>query len=126
MQIQKKNIAVAIILSIVTCGIYSLYWVYCLNEDANKVSQEQNPMGGGMVILLTIVTCGIFGIYWCYKQGEKISRAETMRGLPSSDRAVLYLILALFGFAIIDYALMQDSLNKIADADGGQQNAAQG
>lgn len=125
MQIQKRNIVVAIILTIVTCGIYGLYWLYCLNEDANRVSQEPSPMGGGMVILLSIITCGIFGIYWCYKQGEKLSRAETMRGLPTSDRAILYLILALFGLSIINYALMQDTLNKLADVDGAQQNVAE-
>ena len=32
--IQQRNIAVCIILSIVTCGIYGIYWLICLNDDA--------------------------------------------------------------------------------------------
>lgn len=60
--IQKRNIAVCIILSIVTCGIYGIYWFICLNNDTNTAS---NTFGtsGGVAFLLTLVTCGIYGIY---------------------------------------------------------------
>ena len=119
MPIQKRDLAMCIILSIVTCGIYGIYWVYCLNEDANQISAEPEPMSGGLVILLTIVTCGLFGIYWCYKQGEKLDRAAMMRNYPPTNRGVLYLILAFFGLSIVNYALMQDDLNKLIDISGG-------
>ncbi len=111
--IKERSIAVCIILSIVTCGIYGLYWIICLNNDANTAS---NTFGtsGGMVILLTIVTCGIYGIYWSYKQGEKIDAAKKSRGMDSGNSGVLYLILTIFGFGIIAYALMQNELNKLA------------
>ena len=33
MQIPRRNIALCIVLSIVTCGIYGLYWLLCLAED---------------------------------------------------------------------------------------------
>ena len=66
------------------------------------------------VVLLTIVTCGIYGIYWAYKQGEKLDFTKNNRGIPSSNSGVLYLILQIFGFGIIAYALMQNELNKLA------------
>lgn len=111
--IQQRNIAVCIILSIVTCGIYGLYWMACLNNDANTAS---NTFGtsGGMVVLLSIVTCGIYGIYWAFKQGEKIDAAKANRGIPSSNSGILYLILSLFGFGIVAWALMQNEMNKLA------------
>ena len=74
--IQQRNLAVCIILTIVTCGIYGLVWLYWLNDDTNTVSNEPNPTSGGIVILLSIVTCGIYGIYWAYKQGEKLIRSQ--------------------------------------------------
>ena len=117
--IQKRNIAVCIILSLVTCGIYGLYWLVVLNDDTNKVSNEQQPTSGGMVLLLTIVTCGIYGMYWCYKQGEKLDRAAAMRGLPMGNKAILYLIFSILGLSIVSYALMQDSINEIVDVDAG-------
>lgn len=111
--IQKRNIAVCIILSIVTCGIYGIYWFICLNNDTNTAS---NTFGtsGGMAFLLTLVTCNIYGIYWSYKQGEKIDAAKMNRGILSSNSGVLYLILTLFGFSIVAWALMQNELNQLA------------
>lgn len=36
--IQSRSIPLCIILSIITCGIYGLYWLVCLaNEDRKSV-----------------------------------------------------------------------------------------
>ena len=112
--IEKRNIVVCIILSFVTCGIYSIYWMVCLTNDVNKVSGDVNGTSGGIAVLLTFVTCGIYGIYWAYKQGEKLDFTKNNRGIPSSNSGVLYLILQIFGFGIIGWALMQNELNKLA------------
>lgn len=112
--IERRNIAVCIVLTLVTCGIYGIYWIVCLTDDVNTVSGDVNGTSGGMVVLLTIVTCGIYGIYWAYKQGEKLDFTKNNRGIPSSNSGVLYLILQIFGFGIIAYALMQNELNKLA------------
>ena len=112
--IERRNIAVCIVLTLVTCGIYGIYWIVCLTNDVNTVSGDVNGTSGGMVVLLTIVTCGIYGIYWAYKQGEKRDFTKNNRGIPSSNSGVLYLILQIFGFGIIAYALMQNELNKLA------------
>lgn len=112
--IERRNIVVCIVLTLVTCGIYGIYWIVCLTNDVNTVSGDVNGTSGGMVVLLTIVTCGIYGIYWAYKQGEKLDFTKNNRGIPSSNSGVLYLILQIFGFGIIAYALMQNELNKLA------------
>ncbi|MCD8094929.1 MAG: DUF4234 domain-containing protein [Ruminococcus sp.] len=101
-------------LSLVTCGIYGLYWLYCLTEDSNKISNEPNPTSGGMVILLSIVTCNIYLWYWMYKRGEIIDNYNLQRGLPPSSNSIIYLLLSIFGFSIISYCLLQNELNKIA------------
>lgn len=111
--IKERNIAVCIILTIVTCGFYGIYWFICLNNDANTAS---NTFGtsGGVAYLLTLVTCGIYGLFWAYKQGEKIDNAKTARGNASSNTGIVYLLLFIFGLGIIAYALMQNELNKLA------------
>ncbi len=111
--IQQRNIALYVVLSVVTCGLFALYWMLVLNEDANTVSKT-NGTSGGMVILLSIITCGIYTIYWMYKQGEKIDAAKNERGIPSSNTGIIYLVLSLVGLGIVSYILMQDSLNKLA------------
>ena len=111
--IPKRNIAVCIILSIFTCGIYNIYWFICLNNDANTASRTYGT-SGGMAFLLSIVTCGIYYLFWAYKQGEKIDAAKKDRGIPSSNSGLVYLLLSVFQLSIVAEALMQNELNQLA------------
>ncbi len=119
--ITKRSIGLAILLSVITCGIFGIYWFIVLTDDTNVAANDQQGTSGGVAFLLTLVTCGIYGYYWAYKQGEKLDYAKQARNVPSSNSNILYLILQIFGLGIIGYALMQDNLNKIADLDGGNQ-----
>lgn len=110
--VTQRNIALCIVLSLITCGIYGLYWFVCLTEDVNAVANETEATSGVMALVFTIITCGIYGLYWAYKCGEKLDKAKTDRGLQASNGGVLYLILYLFG-GIIAYALIQNELNKM-------------
>ena len=110
---QERNIAVCIILSIVTCGIYGLYWLYSMAEDMKTVTGDANATSGGVLILLTIITCGIYLWYWMYKQGCQIDAIKTARGIPSSSTGVIYLVLCIFELGIVAYALLQNELNNL-------------
>ena len=106
--IAPRSIPLCIIFSLITCGIYGIYWMIKLNDEVNIVSGEPQATSGGIVFLLTVVTCGIFGLYWRYKRGERCDRIKGMNG----NSGILYLILGIVGFSIISYCLMQDTLNK--------------
>lgn len=106
---KERNIAVSIILTIVTCGIYGLYWCACVNDELKHEAKEDGFTSGGMVILLSIVTCGIYTIYWSYKMGEFVDKTKNAK---DSNTAILYLILSLIGMDIVIYALIQNELNK--------------
>lgn len=115
--IQRRSIAMCIILSLVTCGIYGIYWFVVLTDDANTLLPDNkglNNTSGGVAFLLSLVTCGIYGLYWAYKQGEKIDEAKAARGIMSSNSGIIYLLLTIFGFGIIAEALMQNELNSMA------------
>ena len=106
--IKERSIVKAIILSLVTCGIYSIFWFISLTNEMNKASGKEADTNGGVAFLLNLVTCGIYGIYWAYKMGEK-------RDIVANEKAssnIVYLVLALFGFGIVVYGLTQDALNK--------------
>ena len=111
----KRNIGLCIVLSIITCGIYGIYWFVVLANDTNVASgHAQDGTSGGVAFLLTLVTCGIYGYYWAYKQGEKLNEAKAMRNMPADSNAgIIYLILQIFGLGIVAYALMQNELNKM-------------
>jgi len=111
--IKQKSIPMCIILSIVTCGIYGIIWFISLTDDTNTACGKPGT-SGGMAFLLSIITLGIYLLYWTYKQGEKLDEAKQAKGIPSGNSGILYLLLSIFGLSIIAYALMQDSLNKLA------------
>ena len=109
----NRNIALCIVLSFITCGIYSLYWMYVLNEEINSLSGHENDTNGGLVLLFTIISCGIYGIYWSYKMGEKTDEIKNRLFSGSANNSsILFLILALFGLSIVNFAIMQDTINK--------------
>lgn len=114
-RVQERNIGLAIVLTIVTCGIYGLYWLVCLVNDLNEASDNPTDTSGGLVLLLIIVTCGIYGWYWYYKAGEKVDYIHSKSGRPSSSNTgILYLILGIFGLGIVNYCLIQNELNQVA------------
>ena len=115
---EQRNVALCVILTIVTCGIYGIYWFICLVNDLNYATGDVQSPSGGMVFLLDIVTCGIYGLYWCYKAGDKIDRVKQQWGIPSSNTGILYLILSLIGLDIVVWALVQSEVNGMMGGAG--------
>ncbi len=103
-----------IVLSVITCGLYGIYWQYCLAEDMNLVSDRQDGTSGAMVVVLTLVTCGIYGLYWVYRSGDVLDRLRSAQGRMECHLGILYLVLGLLGVGIVSYALMQAELNEYA------------
>ena len=122
MKIEKRNVVTCIILSFVTCGIYAIIWALKMLKEAVQVKDPADD--GVLEIVLGILLCPV-GFYLAEK---KLTEGCQARGIAHEDRSILYIVLGFLGFGIVDYALMQSDLNKIADytafsapADGFQQ-----
>ena len=112
--VKQRNIVLQIVLSIITCGIYGIYWMITLTDDTAAKSGDTD-LSGVKAFLLGIVTCGIYTFFWYYKMGKALKVAGDNAGVQIEDNSTLYLILGLFGLGIVNYCLMQNDLNKIAD-----------
>jgi hypothetical protein len=120
---ERRNIALCIVLSIVTCGIYYIYWYYCIARDFyNSNTPNRIDTSPGMIILLDIITCGIYGIYVYYKWGKQTQEIYNMYGLPGEDKSTMYLVLAIvtsyIGLGFIVDALIQNDLNMLSNGPG--------
>jgi hypothetical protein len=113
--VQEKNVAVQIILSLVTCGIYALCWLYALDSDTRRISDDYSGIDPGTSILITVLTCGLFSLYQFYQIGQRIPKAQRLAGLaPDKDRGVLLLVLCLLtGGYIIPLAIAQNDVNNL-------------
>ncbi|HBA60606.1 MAG TPA: hypothetical protein DCZ92_07270 [Elusimicrobia bacterium] len=107
-----RNIALGIIFTIITCGIYNLFWNWQQMKTCNELlgREEFNPP---MVILLSLVTCGLYFIYYQYCMGGVIVEIQRARSVPPFENLpILSLLLSLFGLSIIVDAIHQNELNK--------------
>ena len=112
--IQKKDIVLWIILSIITCGIAGIIWFVQITDDVSKVSKTDD-FSGIKCLLLSIITCGIYSFYWAYKIGKLMDEAAEKNGNTPKDNAIIYLILQICKLDIVNYAIMQDELNNYAE-----------
>ena len=115
-RVTNRNIGVAILLSIVTCGIYALVWFISMVNEVNRVcDDEKSSQSGGVVFLLTLITCGIYGIVWFFQAGKRMENAGRKYGIQISDNSTVYLILGIFQLSIVNYCLLQSDLNKFSN-----------
>ena len=118
--IKERNIVVCILLTIITCGIYGIYWFVTLTDDASRVNNDPD-FTGVKSFIFTLITCGIYGIYWNYKIGKEMYEANQKVGIQASDNSVIYLILSIFGLSIVTYCLVQNDLNTLSRQNNVQQ-----
>lgn len=95
--IQKYNFWKYLLLGLVTCGIYQLYYLYKWTEDTNRLSQgvykpSQNYL---VVFLLSMVTCGIYYYIWTYQQGERLKVVGDANGIQINETGIHHLLLTL-------------------------------
>lgn len=64
----------AFFFSIITLGIYDLYLIHKMAQEANLVDEKGKKVGGLIFfIVFTILTAGIYSLYWNYKVCEKFA-----------------------------------------------------
>lgn len=88
-----------ILLSIVTCGFYSYYFIYTIARDTNIMCDTDGKSTGGLLkfIGLSIITCGIYAWYWYYTLGNRLAENAPRYGLRFEENGTTVLLWLLFG-----------------------------
>lgn len=107
--LKERNVVTVILLSIVTCGIYSLYWTYVTMDALDKEGQASNmPVIAQFLLLFVYVGYILFGI----NADANINAIKEKKGVATADNKVLWLILGLV-FPIALIALIQNEINQL-------------
>lgn len=109
MAIKKRNIVTCIILSLITCGIYAIYWAIMLAKEAVSV---KDPADSGVLEIVLMLFLPFLGFFLAEK---KLTEGCAAKGIAHEDRSIIYLILGLLGLSIVNYCLMQNDLNGLAN-----------
>ena len=115
--VKEKSIGLCVVLSIVTCGIYGIYWLYTIAHDLNDLCESQNQEKGaepGLVVVLGIVTCGIYSLYYLWKAGKMVASLTRSNGQHPSDDSIVLMVLALLQLSLVSYCILQSHINGFA------------
>lgn len=109
----EMGIALSIVLSILTCNLYNIYWNYRQFQAMNRLlgREEYNFW---LWLVLSIVTCFLFHVYYEYKMGSDLHAYMAGRGYyVNPNLAVIGLVFASLGMWIVSDAIYQHELNRL-------------
>jgi len=100
--VQERNFWMLVLLSIVTCGIYAIYFWYVYANDMNKVCEGDGKETTNylVVFLLSIITCGIYQFIWFYQVGNRMQENAPRYGLSFQENGTSILLWMLLGSLI--------------------------
>jgi len=102
-----------LVLTVITCGIFSLYWNYRQMEACNDLVGRQE-FKFLTWLLLSIVTCGIYHIYYQYKMGSTIVEIQRKHNTQVFDSLpVVSLLVAVVGLSLVADIIHQAEINKM-------------
>jgi len=107
-----RSIVTDLILTIITCGIYGLYWQYKQMETLNNWLRRED-YNFWIWLILSIITCGIFALYYEYKMAKGIIEIQEQNSLRvSRELPLICVLLAIFSLGIVSLAIQQSEINK--------------
>jgi hypothetical protein len=111
----KKEIAKEVILVVITCGFYDIFWQYQQIQFVNlALGQEKYSFVRWLVF--TMLTCGLYNFYHEYKMSQDFVALQLKAGLTKSDNLpMLSILLCVFGLPIVVEAIQQLEINKLVD-----------
>jgi len=108
--IKRRSIALSIILTFITFGIYGLFWAYFMGREAISACDENDSGTLEIVLMILVPFVGFF------LMERRFYQAHQHLGLRyKKDNSILYLVLGLIGLSIVDFGMFQNDLNKLHD-----------
>lgn len=116
---KKFNWIKALLLNVVTLGIYSLFMWFKMAKQQNEMAEqlgEKKIMGFVGAFLLGMVTCGIFTIVWYFlfmKQQAAVAAAKGAALTPTASPIVLTILVFI---PIYSFYVICNNCNTLVDA----------
>lgn len=109
LMLKNRNIVTVILLSVVTCGIYSLYWTYVTMDALDQEGQSSNmPVIAQFILCFFYVGFLLFGL----NAEANLNAIKAKKGMPAADNKILWMVLGLL-VPIVLVVLVQLEINKL-------------
>ena len=107
---KKRSVGLMILFTIITGGIYILYW----NVSTQNRFHKALGMGFGGVGHFFMNFVPFYSLYWQYACGKRIIAAG------GNGHPVLYLVFCFIGLAWLNPYLQQGAINDVIRASGAE------
>ena len=107
-----------LLLSVVTCGFYLIYWTYQTSEELRLQTGDES-IKPGIDLLLMVISCGFWGWYVQYRNA-RVVHAQLVQSNPyRKDQSQTVLILNIAAMfvgvtALVAVFMVQEELNQLA------------
>ena len=109
----KINIAIYIILTLVTFGLFNIYWNFRQMESCNALLGRKEFRFWPW-LLLCLITCGIYHFFYQYQMGAAIVEIQRKMERPPFDNLpVISVVVSVLGLMIVVDVIHQHEINKI-------------
>ncbi len=108
--IKHRNMFVQVLLTIITLGIYTIYWFYQISMEMKNIANDTNASPALWTVLLFIP----FGAFYSY---YKFSELYEQISSEKFNRWLLFVLYLVFSPAV--WFIVQTDLNRRADFQRG-------
>jgi uncharacterized protein DUF4234 len=111
-------------LTLITLGIYSIFWYYFVNKELAEIGKAHNTdeCGTSPGTSVLAITLGIFIIVppfvSIYNTCKRLAAAERLTGTPQGMEPGLLFILWIFLSPVAEY-ILQSNMNKVLQSQAG-------
>jgi hypothetical protein len=118
-------------LSLITLGIYSIFWYYFVNKELAEIGKAHNTdeCGTSPGTSVLAITLGVFILVppfvSIYNTTKRLAAAERLTGTPQGMEPGLLFILWIFLSPVAQY-ILQSNLNKVLQSQAGGVGALAG
>ena len=111
--LEERNIALAVIFSFLTFGIYYIYW---FNKVANTIKIMDRDYSGAAPETIFFFIVPFYSFYWVYTRGRKLAVVanEKWHYHKITDDSFIYIVVAVLLCSFVVIAIMQNDINSFA------------
>ena len=110
---KKRSVAAVIILTLITCGIYGVYWAYVVADGLRKES-DKIRLSPAIYLVLMLFVSGAAMALLGYEANDSINDIKLRRGAKTDDNLVLWTVLSAF-LPIVTMGLVQNEINHLPE-----------
>ena len=111
----RSSIAVDVLLTLVTCGVYNLFWQARQFRALNAFLGSERFRFWSW-LFLSLLTCGLYHVYIEYVIGQAITQVQRSLGKEvSANLPLICLLVSIFGLTLVADAIQQHEINAFFD-----------